>query len=245
LIESVDGEDQPAELWELEEGDEDEIFNTNQNDSKDSEGSDSLLALEDSDIEEEELDENDEYDEVAKIEFDVDEPPSMLSVIFPSGVKMKKIHTCKACGREGHNWHTCRKRNVEYILASLGIVPRLAIAIEENLAVVSSSLSIVNSGLALDTISRNVPAVQSPVNVLGKTKKKVARGRDAEQQPRGKSAETKRPKAADVCGKCKQLPGNDNWRHVGNKCDICGTFFHFVCGGPGKSNGRYTCSKCQ
>jgi hypothetical protein len=146
--------------------------------------------------------------------------------------KQAKLKSCTACGKEGHAWPTCRRKNVEFMLLKIG-----AMQAPKKLDNPSPAL--------LAVVEDAAPATKQ------KTRKREVRSSLAEVVEFEATAAhvesgSKKPKsdggsmlACDICG--EQPDGN--WRMSGRKC-VCGKFVHSRCW-AGKRNGAVLCTACE
>jgi hypothetical protein len=143
--------------------------------------------------------------------------------------KQIKLKSCTACGKEGHSWPTCRRKNVEFMLLKIGAMR------------------------APDKLDNQLPALLAVVEDVApdtkqKTRKREVRSSLAEFEAAATHVVpgSKKPKSDDgsslACGICGEQPVG-NWRISGRKC-VCGKFVHSRCW-DGKRNGAMLCTDCE
>jgi hypothetical protein len=143
--------------------------------------------------------------------------------------KQIKLKSCTACGKEGHSWPTCRRKNVEFMLLKIGAMR------------------------APDKLDNQLPALLAVVEDVApdtkqKTRKREVRSSLAEFEAAATHVVpgSKKPKSDDgsslACGICGEQPVG-NWRISGRKC-VCGKFVHSRCW-DGKRNGAVLCTDCE
>jgi hypothetical protein len=149
----------------------------------------------------------------------------------PQKKKQIKLKSCTACGKEGHAWPTCRRKNVEFMLLKIGAMQ------------------------APKKLDNHSPALLAVVEDVAPATKQKTRKREVSSLAEGVEFEaaaahvvsgSKKPKSDDgsslVCGICGEQPVG-NWRISGRKC-VCGKFAHSQCW-VGKRNGAVVCTDCE
>ena len=213
-----------------------------------------------------ELDDSDSGDNSGNSEFaEEDAGPILLSVPgeipdlgsiyndFEGQQRQKRSSNyCGACGEPGHYATGCRKRDVEYILARMNIIPKIPktfgstskLDTSRNVSVSLEPTNVGNAPLVLDTTSKVLTKHRNQISPLSATDGNLVKaGSISVRQKRSRSASAQGTTLCIVCG--LDSDGMDNWRLFGQKCEHCNEFMHFDCA-PTPSKGSYNvCQPCS
>ncbi len=146
--------------------------------------------------------------------------------------KQAKLKLCNACGKEGHAWPTCRRKNVEFMLLKIGAM-RVPKKLDNQSPALLAVVEDVAPATKQKTRKREVRSSLAEVVEFEATATHVVSG-------------SKKPKSGDgsslACGICGEQPVG-NWRISGRIC-VCRKFVHSRCW-DGKRNGVMLCTDCE
>ncbi len=154
--------------------------------------------------------------------------------ILGSAQRRVVMRQCSACGEQGHYAPACRKPQIEYILARLGVIPMMPSVLTLNDGLgqkvqgcVAGEVGFVE-GHSLDRDSRPEPARFETMEIRAN----VPSDGDVEGSitHAGKHTRSGADATNTVCTICEiDDLGKNNWRIMGSRCASCDNFMHTKC----------------